>query len=209
MLRLREVRVHTWTAIGGDVGERGYAGQMLPRDDTAPPETGVLAEDPYADLVWDPDEFAPPPDFDGDGFTPPPDGGRSLRSPSRHAAAGGTATPLPTSVRRDFTGSEALAVLLEVYGYDTFRGEQADIVSHVVAGGDAVVTAFSSQNGEAQLRNHFTEVTRSDLRPRAVFPDRGTALAYLRSSDEPVDWQLTADGWPREYAGEVTIFRCR
>ncbi|WP_439591396.1 DNA helicase RecQ [Microbacterium sp.] len=49
------------------------------------------------------------------------------------------ATPLSGTARRDFTGTEALAVLLEVYGYDAFRGEQASIVDHVVAGGDAVV----------------------------------------------------------------------
>jgi ubiquinone/menaquinone biosynthesis C-methylase UbiE len=77
------------------------------------------------------------------------------------------------------------------------------------AGGDPVVTAFSSQNGEQQLLEQFTEVTRSDLRPRAVFADGDAALAYLRSSDEPVDWQLGPGDWPREYAGEVTIFCCR
>ena len=52
-------------------------------------------------------------------------------------------------------------------------------------------------------------MTRSDLRPRAVFADSDAALAYLRSSDEPVDWQLEANDWPRVYAGEVTIFCCR
>ena len=40
-------------------------------------------------------------------------------------------------------GSEALeaslAVLQEVFGFDAFRGPQADIVSHVGAGGDALV----------------------------------------------------------------------
>jgi ubiquinone/menaquinone biosynthesis C-methylase UbiE len=77
------------------------------------------------------------------------------------------------------------------------------------AGGDPVVTAFSSQNGEEQLRQHFTEVSRADLRPRAVFADSDAALAYLQSSDEPVDWQLETNDWPREYAGEVTIFCCR
>lgn len=35
--------------------------------------------------------------------------------------------------------SEALAVLHRVFGYDAFRGEQAAIIEHVVAGGDAVV----------------------------------------------------------------------
>lgn len=77
------------------------------------------------------------------------------------------------------------------------------------AGGDPVVTAFSSQNGEEQLRRHFTEVSRTDLGPRAVFTDSDAALTYLRSCDEPVDWQLEPNDWPREYAGEVTIFCCR
>ncbi|CUW30405.1 DNA helicase RecQ [Streptomyces reticuli] len=36
-------------------------------------------------------------------------------------------------------GSEALATLHRVFGYDAFRGEQQAIIEHVVAGGDAVV----------------------------------------------------------------------
>jgi ATP-dependent DNA helicase RecQ len=35
--------------------------------------------------------------------------------------------------------SEALATLHRVFGYEAFRGEQQDIIEHVVAGGDAVV----------------------------------------------------------------------
>ncbi|WP_373431134.1 DNA helicase RecQ [Streptomyces turgidiscabies] len=35
--------------------------------------------------------------------------------------------------------SEALATLHRVFGYDSFRGAQADVIEHVVAGGDAVV----------------------------------------------------------------------
>ncbi|MFI1356830.1 DNA helicase RecQ [Streptomyces sp. NPDC020898] len=35
--------------------------------------------------------------------------------------------------------SEALATLHRVFGYDSFRGEQASVIEHVVAGGDAVV----------------------------------------------------------------------
>lgn len=35
--------------------------------------------------------------------------------------------------------SEALAMLHRVFGYDSFRGEQAAVIEHVVAGGDAVV----------------------------------------------------------------------
>ncbi|MGE5202085.1 MAG: DNA helicase RecQ, partial [Acidobacteriota bacterium] len=33
----------------------------------------------------------------------------------------------------------ALAVLRSVFGYDTFRGHQAEVIGHVVAGGDALV----------------------------------------------------------------------
>ncbi len=36
-------------------------------------------------------------------------------------------------------GSEALAVLHRVFGYEAFRGEQEAVIEHVVAGGDTVV----------------------------------------------------------------------
>lgn len=39
----------------------------------------------------------------------------------------------------DASDSEALATLHRVFGYDAFRGEQEEIIEHVVAGGDAVV----------------------------------------------------------------------
>jgi SAM-dependent methyltransferase len=74
------------------------------------------------------------------------------------------------------------------------------------AGGDAVLTTFSSENGEESLRRHFDSVSRADLETRAVFPDRDSALGYLRSSHEDVDWSLPQDGWPRDYAGHVTVF---
>ena len=180
------------------------------------------AGDPYADLVWDPDELAPPDDLDappppefdhygasvaraasapadrgrgtahsggsrgvrgadtaGSGGLPrdragsrgtgsgaagasraagtirPPADGRSARAP--HAAAAGS--PDAGSAPRLFdadppaSGPAAAAsrpaavaasgdpreVLKRVFGYDDFRGDQADVVAHVVAGGDAVV----------------------------------------------------------------------
>ncbi|MGW3291745.1 DNA helicase RecQ [Streptomyces sp. NPDC001002] len=37
------------------------------------------------------------------------------------------------------TESEALSTLHRVFGYETFRGEQEEVIDHVVAGGDAVV----------------------------------------------------------------------
>ena len=77
------------------------------------------------------------------------------------------------------------------------------------AGGEPVVTAFSSQNGEAALLRHFDGVRREDLRPQATFPDRDAALAYLASSQEDVDWTLPAFEAPRTYRGEVTVFVAR
>jgi ubiquinone/menaquinone biosynthesis C-methylase UbiE len=74
------------------------------------------------------------------------------------------------------------------------------------AGGQPVVTRFSTQNGEQALRRHFDVVRREDLRPRAVFPDRASALAYLASSGEDVAWALPEFTGPREYLGEVTVF---
>ena len=77
------------------------------------------------------------------------------------------------------------------------------------AGGKPEVTGFSTQNGEDQLRAHFADVRRSDLRPRAVFADSGMAESYLQSSGEDVDWRVPQFDEPREYAGEATIFCCR
>jgi ubiquinone/menaquinone biosynthesis C-methylase UbiE len=77
------------------------------------------------------------------------------------------------------------------------------------AGGQPEVTGFSSQNGEEQLRRHFSDVKRSELVPRAVFADSSVAEAYLRSSGEDVAWRVPAFDEPREYAGEATIFCCR
>ncbi|WP_148614426.1 class I SAM-dependent methyltransferase [Nocardioides rubriscoriae] len=77
------------------------------------------------------------------------------------------------------------------------------------AGGGPVLTHFSSENGEVALRAHFDDVRRDDLVTRAAFPDRDAALTYLDSSQEDVAWSLPRDGWPREYAGHVTVFVAR
>ncbi len=74
------------------------------------------------------------------------------------------------------------------------------------AGGDAMRTTFSRENGDESLLRHFDTVVRTDLETRATFPDRETALAYLESSNEGVDWSPPEDGWPRDYAGYPTVF---
>ena len=125
---------------------------------------GGWSNDPYADLVWDPDDQAPPPDPDA---PLPPDpafdgyagalsratragavsGGRA--GTARTAGAAGAGRPVPAVAaqpaavlsleRRDHTGADPRAVLKEVFGYDDFRGDQAGIVAQVIGGGDAVV----------------------------------------------------------------------
>lgn len=74
------------------------------------------------------------------------------------------------------------------------------------AGGSPTVTTFSSENGEAGLRQHFSDVRREDFASRAVFPDHAAAVAYLESSAEAVGWSLPPFDGPREYAGHVTMF---
>ncbi|WP_454111923.1 DNA helicase RecQ [Microbacterium aurum] len=117
-------------------------------------------DDPYGDVPWDVDELTPPDEFDA---PPPPDpafdgyGGalaRATRSaspdapaPPHRPAAPSPASAAPTrdtasapaTPRTEHTGEDPRAVLKEVFGYDDFRGDQAGIVAHVIAGGDAVV----------------------------------------------------------------------
>ncbi|MFF3414338.1 DNA helicase RecQ [Streptomyces sp. NPDC002698] len=52
---------------------------------------------------------------------------------------GGTGVMTEADATETLGGSEALAALHRVFGYDAFRGEQEAIIEHVVAGGDAVV----------------------------------------------------------------------
>lgn len=120
----------------------------------------AVFDDPYGDVPWDVDELTPPDEFDA---PPPPDpvfdgyGGalaRATRSASQDAAApsyrptapspasaprASDGASAPATPRTEHTGKDARAVLKEVFGYDDFRGDQADIVAHVIAGGDAVV----------------------------------------------------------------------
>jgi ATP-dependent DNA helicase RecQ len=61
---------------------------------------------------------------------------------SRAAAAAGDPAeprPVPRPAHSTTAGRPAVDVLREVWGYDAFRGEQAEIIDTVVAGGDALV----------------------------------------------------------------------
>ncbi|MFS6530623.1 DNA helicase RecQ [Microbacterium aurugineum] len=103
--------------------------------------------DPYADLPyadepyddgWEPSAPPEPMDWEpqGAGFEPPLDWGSGPVTPVA------SATSTPASVARRATPSRfatALDALHTVFGYDEFRGDQAEIVEQVIAGGDAVV----------------------------------------------------------------------
>ncbi|GAA2036487.1 DNA helicase RecQ [Agromyces tropicus] len=82
------------------------------------------------EVPWDPDELVPP----EDEWAPPPpaDGSASV--------AGGTGRRVdaPPAVAPSRFAS-AVEALRTVYGYESFRGEQAAIIDHVAGGGDAVV----------------------------------------------------------------------
>ncbi|MGB4778532.1 DNA helicase RecQ, partial [Microbacterium sp.] len=101
------------------------------------------SSDSYADVPWDVDELTPPDDLDA---PPPPDPGfdgygaalaRAIRTqPRQDADASASAAPPRPAPSRSTDPRE---VLKEVFGYDEFRGDQAEIIAHVVAGGDAIV----------------------------------------------------------------------
>lgn len=105
-------------------------------------------DDPYADVPWDVDELTPPDEFD---VPPPPEydgyAGALARATRGTAPSAVAAAPAPVAaparraagVARPPRSTDPKAVLKEVFGYDEFRGDQADIVAHVVGGGDAVV----------------------------------------------------------------------
>jgi SAM-dependent methyltransferase len=67
--------------------------------------------------------------------------------------------------------------------------------------------SFSVENGAEQLRAYFSAVERHDAATYAMFPDRDTAVAYLRSIDldDLVD-RVPHSGWPLRASGATTVF---
>src|SRR3954452_13151521 len=63
--------------------------------------------------------------------------GRSERVRAPPATPGRPAVPLPCS--HPVLATDPLSILHDVFGYETFQGAQAEIIDHVIDGGDALV----------------------------------------------------------------------
>ncbi len=102
------------------------------------------SHDPDA-VPWDPDELPPPPDDWAppvdDGWAPPLDEPRGASVGSLRSAASAPPQPQGSRVVRAAPPQYATAAeaLHTVFGYESFRGEQAEIIEQVTGGGDAVV----------------------------------------------------------------------
>lgn len=77
------------------------------------------------------------------------------------------------------------------------------------AGGEPLVTGFSTENGELALRRHFAQVRHEDIATTAVFPDHAAATAYLRTFDPKLAAALPSFEGSRTYAGATTVFLAR
>ena len=98
--------------------------------------------DPYGGAEFGAPEFGDPdfgdPDFydtGGDEYAERWPGEAWVAAPS----VPGPARSGAEALGGQHVGREPREVLAEVFGYDAFRGDQADIIGHVAAGGDAVV----------------------------------------------------------------------
>ncbi|GAA2484375.1 DNA helicase RecQ [Streptomyces thermolineatus] len=114
----------------GPAESTGPGGSAAPAEDSAPRESGAGAwpeeAGPWAE---EPDPWSEEPD-PWEGETDPwADGGTGARGGE---GEGGRAPRAPRA-------ENALEALQRVFGYDAFRGEQQEIVEHVIAGGDALV----------------------------------------------------------------------
>lgn len=77
------------------------------------------------------------------------------------------------------------------------------------AGGEPLITQFSSENGAQALRRHFNDVSQWDVTTWATFPDHSAATAYLRSFDARLADQLPPFVGARRYEGHSSVFTAR
>ena len=77
------------------------------------------------------------------------------------------------------------------------------------AGGEPLVTQFTSEVAGPLLRRHFGDVAQRDIETRASFDDHAAATAYLATFDEDLARSLPPFDGPRSYAGHATILTAR
>jgi ATP-dependent DNA helicase RecQ len=100
-----------------------------------------------ADIPWDPEAEPPPldeePPYDPFYDEGPVSGPASARGAAFSSKAGGPSGAPETAVRAPEvtvpTPETAVEALQRVFGYETFRGDQAAIIQNVIDGGDTVV----------------------------------------------------------------------
>jgi ATP-dependent DNA helicase RecQ len=134
------------------------------------------------EVPWDPDELPPPPD---DEWAPPPE----FPEPIEAILAEVRAAPA-----RFATAAEALHT---VFGYESFRGEQAEVIAQVAGGGDAVVLMPTGAGKSLcyQIPSLLREGTGVVVSPLiALMHDQVDALVrngvragYLNSSQQPFE----------------------
>ena len=134
------------------------------------------------EVPWDPDELPPPPD---DEWAPPPE----FPEPIEAILAEVRAAPA-----RFATAAEALHT---VFGYESFRGEQAEVIAQVAGGGDAVVLMPTGAGKSLcyQIPSLLREGTGIVVSPLiALMHDQVDALVrngvragYLNSSQQPFE----------------------
>jgi ATP-dependent DNA helicase RecQ len=108
--------------------------------------------------------------------------------------------------------SRALAILRDVFGYPAFRGHQADIVSHVAGGGDALV--LMPTGGGKSLCYQIPALLRDGIGvvvsplialmqdQVAALKEAGVRAEFLNSTQ---DWQQVQSVERRARAGELDL----
>ncbi|WP_235480341.1 DNA helicase RecQ [Leifsonia sp. Leaf264] len=167
----------SWNAERNQIPDPDEGFDGFPFDDAAPPL----------------DDWAPP----EDGWLPPSDEELARSAPPARGAASASSTATLVARAAPPRFATAAEALHTVFGYESFRGEQADIIGQVAAGGDAIVL-MPTGGGKSlcyQIPALLREGTGIVVSPLiALMHDQVDALlavgvraAYLNSTQDPAE----------------------